>query len=97
MKVSQAEVQAAQTNCNSTKPRRSEKQAQPSLQSGELDLTNRHSRRWMGRWCRATWTWARRWPHPFRRPIFLIAQDLTKMQVDTNVDESDVGPCRWAR
>jgi len=23
--------------------------------------------------------------------IFLIAQDLTKMQVDTNVDESDVG------
>jgi HlyD family secretion protein len=24
--------------------------------------------------------------------IFLIAQDLTKMQVDTNVDESDVGP-----
>jgi len=26
--------------------------------------------------------------------IFLIAQDLTKMQVDTNVDESDVGPIR---
>jgi len=24
--------------------------------------------------------------------IFLIAQDLTRMQVDTNVDESDVGP-----
>lgn len=31
----------------------------------------------------------------FRAPtIFLIAQDLTKMQVDTNVDESDVGPIR---
>ena len=31
----------------------------------------------------------------FQSPIiFLIAQDLTKMQVDTNVDESDVGPIR---
>ena len=31
----------------------------------------------------------------FQAPvIFLIAQDLTKMQVDTNVDESDVGPIR---
>ena len=31
----------------------------------------------------------------FQAPvIFLIAQDLTKMQVDTNVDESDVGPHR---
>jgi HlyD family secretion protein len=31
----------------------------------------------------------------FQAPtIFLIAQDLTKMQVDTNVDESDVGPAR---
>jgi HlyD family secretion protein len=31
----------------------------------------------------------------FQAPvIFLIAQDLTKMQVDTNVDESDVGPVR---
>jgi HlyD family secretion protein len=29
----------------------------------------------------------------FQAPvIFLIAKDLTKMQVDTNVDESDVGP-----
>ncbi|MDE3198846.1 MAG: efflux RND transporter periplasmic adaptor subunit [Acidobacteriota bacterium] len=29
----------------------------------------------------------------FQAPvIFLIAQDLTKMQVDTNVDEADVGP-----
>jgi hypothetical protein len=26
--------------------------------------------------------------------IFPIDQDLTKMQVDTNVDESDVGPIR---
>jgi len=26
--------------------------------------------------------------------IFQIAQDLTKMQVDTNVDESDVGNIR---
>jgi HlyD family secretion protein len=31
----------------------------------------------------------------FQAPvIFLIAQDLTKMQVDTNVDESDMGPIR---
>jgi len=31
----------------------------------------------------------------FQAPtIFLIAQDLKKMQVDTNVDESDVGPIR---
>lgn len=31
----------------------------------------------------------------FQAPvIFLIAQDLTKMQVDTNVDEADVGPVR---
>jgi HlyD family secretion protein len=31
----------------------------------------------------------------FQAPtIFLIAQDLTKIQVDTNVDESDVGPVR---
>jgi HlyD family secretion protein len=31
----------------------------------------------------------------FQAPtVFLIAQDLTKMQVDTNVDESDVGPIR---
>ena len=31
----------------------------------------------------------------FQAPvIFLIAQDLTKMQVDTNVDESDVGRIR---
>ena len=30
----------------------------------------------------------------FRSTIFQIAQDLTKMQVDTNVDESDVGPIR---
>ena len=34
----------------------------------------------------------------FQAPvIFLIAQDLTKMQVDTNVDESDVGPIRVAQ
>jgi HlyD family secretion protein len=31
----------------------------------------------------------------FQAPvIFLMAQDLTKMQVDTNVDEADVGPIR---
>jgi HlyD family secretion protein len=31
----------------------------------------------------------------FQAPvIFLIAKDLTKMQVDTNVDEADVGPIR---
>ncbi len=31
----------------------------------------------------------------FQTPtLFLIAQDLTKMQVDTNVSESDVGPVR---
>lgn len=31
----------------------------------------------------------------FQAPtIFLIAQDLTRMQVDTNVDEADVGPIR---
>ncbi len=31
----------------------------------------------------------------FQAPtIFQVAQDLTKMQVDTNVDESDVGPIR---
>jgi HlyD family secretion protein len=31
----------------------------------------------------------------FQSPIiFLIAKDLTKMQVDTNVDEADVGPIR---
>jgi HlyD family secretion protein len=31
----------------------------------------------------------------FQAPvIFLIAQDLTQMQVDTNVDEADVGPIR---
>ena len=34
----------------------------------------------------------------FQAPtIFLIAQDLTKMQVDTNVDESDMGPIRVAQ
>jgi HlyD family secretion protein len=34
----------------------------------------------------------------FQAPvIFLIAQDLTKMQVDTNVDESDVGPIRLSQ
>ena len=32
----------------------------------------------------------------FQAPvIFLIAQDLTKMQVDTNVDEADVGRSAW--
>jgi len=34
----------------------------------------------------------------FQAPtIFQIAQDLTKMQVDTNVDESDVGPIRMGQ
>ena len=34
----------------------------------------------------------------FQAPvIFLIAQDLTKMQVDTNVDEADVGPIRLSQ
>jgi HlyD family secretion protein len=39
--------------------------------------------------------WDKRLRHLFKRPpFFLIAQDLTKMQVDTNVDESDVAPIR---
>ena len=40
---------------------------------------------------RAVWMWARRC-RQFQSPtLFTIAQDLTKMQVDTNVSEADIG------
>jgi hypothetical protein len=50
------------------------------------------SRQWTEPWWRATSMSVR--PRRVSRPptLFLIVKDLTEMQVDTNVSESDIGP-----
>jgi HlyD family secretion protein len=36
--------------------------------------------------------WDKQWPPVFRRPpLFSIAQDITKMQIETSIDEADIG------
>jgi HlyD family secretion protein len=89
-----AQREVAQTQLNSAQA--SVKQTQAALRQAQLDLDHTRivapvdgtvvSRNMdVGQTVAAS----------FQAPtIFLIAQDLTKMQVDTNVDESDVGPIR---
>jgi len=49
-------------------------------------------RPWMAWSFRARWNWARRSPPASTpRPFFQIANDLTKMQIDSSVAEADVG------
>ncbi len=57
-----------------------------------ISTTPTSFRRWTARWCRATSRMGQTVAASFQTPtLFLIATDLTKMQVDTNVSESDIG------
>ena len=57
-----------------------------------ISATPTSSRRWTAPWCRATSRMGQTVAASFQTPtLFLIATDLTKMQVDTNVSESDIG------
>ena len=48
-------------------------------------------RRLTEQWSRATWKWARRSRRAQTTPLFLVAADLTVMQVNANVSENDIG------
>ncbi len=91
VKVSQAEVTAAQTALQETQAQ--VKQAQASLQSADIDLNNTYIKApvdgvVVARNVDVGQTVAASLSAP---TLFQIAQDLTKMQVDTNVSEADVG------
>ncbi len=72
------------------------KQGTAALQQAQLDLTHTEIRAPVdGTVVSRNMDLGQTVAASFQAPtIFLIAQDLTKMQVDTNVDESDVGPVR---
>lgn len=108
LEATRAQLQAAQSSVESVRAQREVgqtqltsaeaqvKQNQAQLQQAELDL--QHTRivapvdgTVVARNMDVGQTVAASFAAP---TIFLIAQDLTKMQVDTNVDESDVGRVR---
>jgi HlyD family secretion protein len=103
-----AEVRAAQAAVESAKAQREVAQTQldgaqaivrqntASLQQAQLDLVHTEIRAPVdGTVVSRNMDVGQTVAASFQAPtIFLIAQDLTKMQVDTNVDESDVGPVR---
>jgi len=72
------------------------KQNQASLAQAQLDLTHTEIRAPVdGTVVSRNMDVGQTVAASFQAPtIFLIAQDLTKMQVDTNVDESDIGTIR---
>jgi HlyD family secretion protein len=91
VKVAQAEAEAAKTQTTATQAQ--VKQAQSSLQAAEIDLNNTYIKApvdgvVVARNVDVGQTVAASLSAP---TLFLIAQDLTKMQVDTNVSEADVG------
>ena len=91
VKVAQAEVEAAKTQASATQAQI--KQAQASLHAAEIDLNNTYIKApvdgvVVARNVDVGQTVAASLAAP---TLFLIAQDLTKMQVDTNVSEADVG------
>jgi HlyD family secretion protein len=91
VKVAQAEVEATKTQTTATQAQ--VKQAQSSLQAAEIDLNNTYIKApvdgvVVARNVDVGQTVAASLSAP---TLFLIAQDLTKMQVDTNVSEADVG------
>jgi HlyD family secretion protein len=88
---SQADVEVARTQLSSAEAQ--VKQAQASLSQAELDLSHTYilapvDGTVVSRNVDVGQTVAASLQAP---TIFLIAQDLTKMQVDTNVSEADVG------
>lgn len=103
-----AQVRAAQSAVESAKAQREVAQTQldaagavvkqdtAALQQAQLDLTHTEIRAPVdGTVVSRNMDVGQTVAATFQAPtIFLIAQDLTKMQVDTNVDESDVGPVR---
>jgi len=89
--AAQAEVEAAKTQTAATQAQ--VKQAQASLQAAEIDLNNTYIKApvdgvVVARNVDVGQTVAASLSAP---TLFQIAQDLTKMQVDTNVSEADVG------
>ena len=91
VKVAEAEADAAKTQLLQTQAQ--VKQAQAALQSSEIDLNNTYIKApvdgvVVARNVDVGQTVAASLSAP---TLFQIAQDLTKMQVDTNVSEADVG------
>jgi HlyD family secretion protein len=91
VKVAQAEVEAAKTQMSATQAQ--VKQAQASLHAAQIDLDNTFIKApvdgvVVSRNVDVGQTVAASLAAP---TLFQIAQDLTKMQVDTNVSEADVG------
>jgi HlyD family secretion protein len=89
--AAQAEVEASRTQTAATQAQ--VKQAQASLQAAEIDLNNTYIKApvdgvVVARNVDVGQTVAASLAAP---TLFQIAQDLTKMQVDTNVSEADVG------
>ena len=89
-----AELEVAQTQLDAAGA--VVKQGTAALQQAQLDLTHTEIRAPVdGTVVSRNMDVGQTVAASFQAPtIFLIAQDLTKMQVDTNVDESDVGPVR---
>jgi HlyD family secretion protein len=91
VRVAQAEVQASQTQLQQNQAQ--VKQAQAALESAQIDLNNTYIKTpvdgvVVARNVDVGQTVAASLAAP---TLFQIAQDLTKMQVDTNVSEADVG------
>jgi HlyD family secretion protein len=91
IKVAQAEVEAAKTQTAAMQAQ--VKQAQASLETAQIDLNNTYIKApvdgvVVARNVDVGQTVAASLSAP---TLFQIAQDLTKMQVDTNVSEADVG------
>ena len=91
VRVAQAEAEAAKTQTAAAQAQ--VKQAQASLHAAEIDLDNTYIKApvdgvVVARNVDVGQTVAASLSAP---TLFLIAQDLTKMQVDTNVSEADVG------
>lgn len=90
----QAQKDVTQTGLNTAQSQ--VKQAQATLQQAQLDLAHTQILAPVdGTVIARTMDVGQTVAASFQAPtIFQIAQDLTQMQVDTNVDESDVGPIR---
>lgn len=97
LRSAQAERQAAETLLKSAQAQ--EKQSAAALQQAQIDLSNTAIRApvdgtVISRNVDVGQTVAASLQAP---TLFLIAQDLTKMQVDTNVDEADIGKVKVAQ
>jgi HlyD family secretion protein len=91
VQAAQAQLQVAQTQLNSAQAQVQQNQA--SLQQAQLDLDHTKITAPVdGTVIARNMDVGQTVAASFQAPtIFQIAQDLTKMQVDTNVDEADVG------